>query len=165
MGPCGPAWKSCLPCTYIQSPAGGQALGTRRRENRQGCRCSHEAWELPSILLLLLLSRFSHVRLYATPEMAAHQAPLSMGFSRQEYWSGLPLPSLCSSPSGPYLWSRHCKSRMSEVILTPLSFLTMHSQSVLKYCGLSTSSTCTSHVHSHRQQSISTVACSFKIAS
>jgi len=29
-----------------------------------------------------------------TPWTAAHQAPLSMGFSRQEYWSGLPLPSL-----------------------------------------------------------------------
>ena len=35
----------------------------------------------------------SHVRLLATPWTAAHQAPLSMGFSRQEYWSGLPLPS------------------------------------------------------------------------
>ena len=36
---------------------------------------------------------FSRVRLCATPETAAHQAPLSLGFSRQEYWSGLPLPS------------------------------------------------------------------------
>ena len=36
----------------------------------------------------------SHVRLLATPWTAAHQAPPSMGFSRQEYWSGLPLPSL-----------------------------------------------------------------------
>ena len=32
-------------------------------------------------------------RLFVTPWTAAHQAPLSMGFSRQEYWSGLPLPS------------------------------------------------------------------------
>ena len=36
----------------------------------------------------------SRVRLLATPWTAAHQAPQSMGFSRQEYWSGLPLPSL-----------------------------------------------------------------------
>ena len=36
----------------------------------------------------------SHVRLLATPWTAAHQAPPSMGFSRQEYWSGVPLPSL-----------------------------------------------------------------------
>ena len=35
----------------------------------------------------------SRVRLLATPWTAAHQAPPSMGFSRQEYWSGLPLPS------------------------------------------------------------------------
>ena len=46
-----------------------------------------------SLLLLLLLSRFSRVRLCATPETAAHQAPPSLGFSRQEHWSGLPFPS------------------------------------------------------------------------
>ena len=34
-----------------------------------------------------------HVQLFATPWTVAHQAPLSMGFSRQEYWSGLPFPS------------------------------------------------------------------------
>ena len=45
------------------------------------------------LLLLLLLSRFSHVRLCATPQTAAHKGPLSLGFSRQEYWIGLPFPS------------------------------------------------------------------------
>jgi len=40
----------------------------------------------------VLLSRFSHVQLFATPWTIAHQAPLSMGFSRQEYWSGSPCP-------------------------------------------------------------------------
>ena len=35
----------------------------------------------------------SHVRLFATPSTVAYQAPPSMGFSRQEYWSGLPFPS------------------------------------------------------------------------
>ena len=44
-------------------------------------------------ILLLLLSRFNHVRLCATPQTAAHQSPLSLGFSRQEHWSGLPSPS------------------------------------------------------------------------
>ena len=42
----------------------------------------------------------SHVRLLVTPWAAAHQAPPSMGFSRQEFWSGVPLPSpriLCSN--------------------------------------------------------------------
>ena len=46
-----------------------------------------------ALLLLLLLSHFSRVRLCATPEMAAHQAPPSLGFSRQEHCSGLPFAS------------------------------------------------------------------------
>ena len=61
---------------------------------------------------MLLLSRFSCVRLCATPETAAHQAPPSLGLSRQEHWSGLPFPSpmhesesevalLCPTPSDP----------------------------------------------------------------
>ena len=41
-----------------------------------------------------MLSHFSHVQLFATPWTIAHQAPLSMGFSRQEHWSGLP----CAPP-------------------------------------------------------------------
>ena len=45
------------------------------------------------LLQLLLLSYFSRVRLCATPYMVAHQAPPSLGFPRQEYWSGLPFPS------------------------------------------------------------------------
>ena len=40
-----------------------------------------------------VLNRFSHVRPFATPWTVAYQIPLSMGFSRQEYWSGLPGPS------------------------------------------------------------------------
>ena len=45
------------------------------------------------LLLLLLLSHFSSVWLCATPQTAAHQAPPSLGFSRQEHWSGLLFPS------------------------------------------------------------------------
>ena len=64
-----------------------------------------------------------HVRLFATPWTVAHQAPLSMGFPRQEYWSGLPFilqgdipdpgiksgsPALQadSLPSEPLIWAR-----------------------------------------------------------
>ena len=50
-------------------------------------------WQPTRLLCSLLLSHFSHVRLCLTPWMAAHQAPLSLGFSRQKYWSGLPFPS------------------------------------------------------------------------
>ena len=44
----------------------------------------------------------SRVWLFATPWTAAYQAPLPMGFSRQEYWSGVPLLSLCNSLSHGY---------------------------------------------------------------
>ena len=43
-------------------------------------------------LMLLLLSHFSYVQLFVTMWTVAYQASLSMGFSRQEYWSGLPCP-------------------------------------------------------------------------
>ena len=65
-----------IPIPYLQS-------------SQQPC----EGGMLLLLLLLLLLSRFSRVRLCATPWTAAHQAPLSLGFSRQEHWSGLPFPS------------------------------------------------------------------------
>ena len=39
------------------------------------------------------MKSLSHVQLFAAPWTVAHQAPPSMGFSRQEYWSGLPFPS------------------------------------------------------------------------
>ena len=60
---------------------------------------------LQLLLLLLLLSRFSRVRLCTTPEMTAHQAPPSLGFSRQEHWSGLPFPSPMHE-SEKWKWSR-----------------------------------------------------------
>ena len=63
--------------------------------------CSHEIERhlllgrkaMTNLLLLLLLSRFSCVRLCATPWTAAYQASPSMGFSKQEHWSGLEFPS------------------------------------------------------------------------
>ena len=60
-------------------------MGKTRNSCEQGDLCRFEGigkglW----VYLLLLLSRFSHVRLCATPEMTAHQAPPSLGFSRQE---------------------------------------------------------------------------------
>ena len=56
-----------------------------------------------SVTPLLLLSRFSRVRLCATPQTAAQQSPPSLGFSRQEYRSGLPFPSPCD-PTSPYIF-------------------------------------------------------------
>ena len=47
---------------------------------------------------MLMLSHFNHVRLFATPWTVARQAPLSTGFSQQEYWSWLPCPPLADLP-------------------------------------------------------------------
>ena len=63
---------------------------------------------------LLLRSRFSHVRLCATPQMAAHQAPPSLGFSRQEHWSGLPFPS----PMHACMLSRFSRVRLCAILWT-----------------------------------------------
>ena len=52
-------------------------------------------WKCYDLNYVCVLSHFNHVRLFATPWTVAHQAPLSVGFSRQEYWSGLP----CIPPS------------------------------------------------------------------
>ena len=67
----------------------GHDLATEHTTHK--IKISQKRWDSVSILLLLL-SRFSRVQLCVTPEMAAHQAPPSLGFSRQGYWSGLPFP-------------------------------------------------------------------------
>ena len=78
-----------------------------RPHRRQPTRLPHP-WDSPGKNLEWVAISFSnawkwkvkvksriHVRLLATPWTAAYQAPPSMEFSRQEYWSGLPLPSQC----------------------------------------------------------------------
>ena len=73
-----------------------------------------------------MLSCFSHVRLFATPWTVACQAPLSMGFSRQEYWNGLPVPSPGDlpnpgiKPSSPALQAVALSSEPSEKHNFPL---------------------------------------------
>ena len=69
---------------------------------KPACSAARAPLENP---LLLLLSHFSRVRLCAAPQMAAHQAPPSLGFSRQEHWSGLPFPSPMHE-SEKWKWSR-----------------------------------------------------------
>ena len=54
---------------------------------------SSEPSEKPTYSSCSMLSCCSRVQIFATPWIVAHQAPLSMGFPRQEYWSGLPFPS------------------------------------------------------------------------
>ena len=73
-------------CTHVYSEAQGEEQGIFHSVDWGLCLL---------LLLLLLLSNFSRVRLCATPETAAHEAPPSLGFSRQEHWSALPFPSPC----------------------------------------------------------------------
>ena len=66
----------------------------------------------------------SRVQLLATPWTAAYQAPLSMGFSRQEYWSGVPLPSLYFPSRGHLTMSKtlavphHCGRCFWDLLIT-----------------------------------------------
>ena len=57
-----------------------------------GCHFFSNAWKWK-----VKVKSLSCVRLLATPWTASYQAPLPMGFSRQEYWSGLPLKALCKN--------------------------------------------------------------------
>ena len=81
----------------------------------------------------------SHVRLFVTPWTVAYQAPLSMGFSRQEYWSGLPFPSPGDLPDpgiklkSPALQTDSLQSEPSRKPFSkyPVQFLHDFSDSVL----------------------------------
>ena len=69
-------------------------------DSTQTC-CSFFKWSWflsQSMLYIYILRNFSHVWLFATLWIIALQAPLSMGFSRQEHWSGLPCPPLGDLP-------------------------------------------------------------------
>ena len=76
-------------------------------------------WSLMKVKVKESLSR---VRLFATPWTIAYQAPHSMGFSRQEYWSGLPFPSPGDLPEP----GIKPESLALQQTLYPLSHLTYH---------------------------------------
>ena len=72
---------------------------------------NQEAFDFTPSSFSRKVKSLSRVRLFATLWTVAHQAPLSMGFSRQEYWSGLPFPSPGDlpdpgiEPRSPTLWA------------------------------------------------------------
>ena len=88
-----PKWNTWIP------------MGNSKRKNKRNVKIFNQNQFLSHAFCLMLLSHFSHVRLCVTPEMAAHQAPPSLGFSRQEHWSGLPFPSAMHE-SKKWKWSR-----------------------------------------------------------
>ena len=71
------------------------------------------------IIHLSILSCFSYVWLFVNLRTIAHQAPLSTGFSRQEYWSGLPFPSLGDLPN-PEMAPRPPTLQPSSLLYEPL---------------------------------------------
>ena len=76
------------------SPSGSLAPGILQARTLEWVAISFSnAWKWK-----VKVKSLSRVRLLATPWTAAHQAPPSMGFSRQEYWSGLPFPSPIKLP-------------------------------------------------------------------
>ena len=68
-------------------------LSTLEGTYRSSKTCTQINIKLRRILCYAMLCHFSRVQLCVTPQTAAHQAPPSLGFSRQEHWSGLPFPS------------------------------------------------------------------------
>ena len=86
-------WRTPIFRAAIEIQTYRTDLGTQSGEGEGGTNWENTDIDIYSLLLLPPLSRFSRVRLCATPWTAAYQAPPSLGFSRQEYWSGVPLPS------------------------------------------------------------------------
>ena len=85
------AWE--IPWT--EEPGGLQSMWSKKRVKLDlVSKQQHLSMYLPSVITYFgdVCCSFSHVWLFATPWGGAHQAPPSMGFSRQEYWSGLPCP-------------------------------------------------------------------------
>ena len=91
----------CCCCCYVTSVVSDSVWPCRQqptrlprpwdspgKNTRVGCHCLLQCMKMKSESEVA-----QSCRLFATPWTAAHQAPPSMGFSRQEYWSGVPLPS------------------------------------------------------------------------
>ena len=98
--------QSCLTlCDPIDgSPPGSSVPGFLQARTLEWVAISFSnAWKRK-----VKVKSLSRVWLLATPWTAAHQAPLSMGFSRQEYWSGVPLPSPWLNETQPHCGRSSC---------------------------------------------------------
>ena len=91
------ATKSPQSCLTLCNPIDGSPLGSAIPGILQARTLEWVAISFSNAWKWKVKKLLSRVRLLATPWTAAYQAPPSMGFSRQEYWSGWPLPSLAFS--------------------------------------------------------------------
>ena len=108
------AAKSLQSCPTLRNPMDGSPPGSpvpgilQARTLEWAAISFSNAWKWK-----VKVKSLSRVRLFATPWTAAYQAPLPMGFSRQEYWSGVPLPS-------PLEKARHGKSLQYFCLENPM---------------------------------------------
>ena len=92
----------------VQRSRSMKNLGGVQEKSEKGSVAGEEQWEGRRVFTYV--QRLSHVRLFATLWTVAWQAPLSMGFSQQEYWSGLPFPTSGNLPNqGSNLCLLHCR--------------------------------------------------------
>ena len=84
--------KLCQPCPTLCDPIDGSPPGSPVPGILQARTLEGVAISFSNALKWKLKKSLSHVRLFAAPWTVAYQAPPSMGFYTQEYWSGLPLP-------------------------------------------------------------------------
>ena len=88
-------WGCSISCSMIPSSPSGES-GVRGGQSFSKTHFTEsmitDAKCLAQCVCVCVLTRFSRVWLFVIPWTVDHQAPLSMGFSRQEYWSGLPYP-------------------------------------------------------------------------
>ena len=120
ISPAAAAAKLLQSCSTLCDPIDGSPLGSpvpgilQARTLEWVAISFSNAWKWK-----VKVNSLSRVRLLPTPWTAAYQAPLSTGFSRQEYWSGMPLPS-------PLYLLLFCKKKMSSFIGASLSSLHHH---------------------------------------
>ena len=91
---------TCTECWTFHKVWGTQLKVRLLQQEREGQWNQADLWNnmvwgisKPLFLSLIQCVLLSHIQLFAAPRTVARQAPLSMGFSRKEYWSGLPCPS------------------------------------------------------------------------
>ena len=102
------AAKSLQSCPTLRDPIDGSPPGSPVPGTLQARTLEWVAISFSNAGKWMKVKSLSRVRPSATPWTAAHQAPPSMGFSRQEYWSGVPLPTLDGEKSALCSGKTHC---------------------------------------------------------
>ena len=118
-----PVYQAGMPCTYSLCEINvGLAPNSLRISPGHSITTSDSV--VPSrCVRACVLNQYSRVRLFGTRWTGVHQALLSIGFSRQEYWSGLPCPPAggsCHNISKYYLWSSYVTKSLYYV--NPLQY-------------------------------------------